>query len=160
MEAHKGRGKKRWSRIRAGLAPSRGGLLPFIISTSIQQNMEMEIWCLVTKLCLILATPWTAACQAPLSMGFPRQEYWSGLPFPSPGDLPNPGTEPVSPALAGRFITNESPRMPCLLTERMNEQPRWECPACDWMWNAATQKSGLDCRWRYQGRQQEAEWSP
>ena len=45
------------------------------------------------------------ACQAPLSMGFPKQEYWSGLPFPSPGDLPNPGIEPVSPGLAGRFFT-------------------------------------------------------
>ena len=45
------------------------------------------------------ATPWTVACQAPLSMGFPRQEYWSGLLFPSPGDLPDPGIEPRSPAL-------------------------------------------------------------
>ena len=44
-------------------------------------------------------TPWIVACQAPLSMGFPRQEYWSGLPVPSPGDLPDPGTKPVSPAL-------------------------------------------------------------
>ena len=50
-------------------------------------------------------TPWTAARQAPLSMGFLRQEYWSGLPFPSPRDLPNPGIEPVVPALAGRFFT-------------------------------------------------------
>ena len=54
---------------------------------------------LVTKLCPTLATPWTIACQAPLSMGFSRMEYWSGLPFPSPGDLPNPGIEPRSPAL-------------------------------------------------------------
>ena len=45
------------------------------------------------------ATPWTVACQASLSMGFPRQEYWSGLPFPSPGDLPDPGVKLVSPAL-------------------------------------------------------------
>ena len=45
--------------------------------------------------------------QAPLSMGFPRQEYWSGLLFPSPGDLPDPGTEPVSPASAGGFFTPE-----------------------------------------------------
>ena len=44
-------------------------------------------------------TPWTVAHQAPLSMGCPRQEYWSGLPFPSPGDLPNPGVEPTSLAL-------------------------------------------------------------
>ena len=55
-------------------------------------------------------TPWTVAHQAPPSMGFPRQEYWGGLPFPSPGDLPNPGTELASlasPALAGRFFTTE-----------------------------------------------------
>ena len=49
------------------------------------------------------ATPWTVAIQAPpLSMGFPRQEYWRRLPFPPPGDLPNPGVEPASPALIGR----------------------------------------------------------
>ena len=52
---------------------------------------------LVTKSCLTLATPWTLTCQAPLSMGFSRQEHWSGLPFPSPGDLPNPGIKPMSP---------------------------------------------------------------
>jgi len=46
---------------------------------------------LVAKLCPTLAIPWIVACQAPLSMGFSRQEYWSGLPFPSPGDLPDPG---------------------------------------------------------------------
>ena len=48
-------------------------------------------------------TPWTAAYQAPPSMGFLRQEYWSGVPFPSAGDLPDPRIEPASPALAGRF---------------------------------------------------------
>ena len=47
----------------------------------------------------LFATPWTVAYQAPPSMGFSRLEYWSGLPFPSPGDLPNPGTEPGTPAL-------------------------------------------------------------
>ena len=54
------------------------------------------------------ATPWTVARQAPLSMEFPRQEYWSGLPFPPPGDLSDPGIKPLSlasPALAGRFFT-------------------------------------------------------
>ena len=57
---------------------------------------------------LLFATPWTAAHQGPLSMRFPRQEYWSGLPCPPPGDLPNPGIQPTSlrsPALAGRFFT-------------------------------------------------------
>ena len=44
-------------------------------------------------------TPWTVACQTPLSIGFPRQEYWSGLPFPSPGELPDTGFKPASPAL-------------------------------------------------------------
>ena len=50
-------------------------------------------------------TPWTVALQAPLSMGFSRQDYWSGLSFPPPRELPNPGIEPASPALAGRFST-------------------------------------------------------
>jgi len=52
-------------------------------------------------------TPWTVAYQALPTMGFSRQEYWSGLPFPSPGDLPGPGIKPASPALAGRFFTTE-----------------------------------------------------
>ena len=61
----------------------------------------------------LTVTPWTAACQAPLSMEFSRQEYWSGLPCPLSGDLPNPGIEPmplVSPALAGGFFTTGPPR--------------------------------------------------
>ena len=56
-----------------------------------------------------LVTSWTVDCQAPLSMGCPRQEYWSGLSCPPPGDLPNLGIEPVSPALAGEFFTTEPP---------------------------------------------------
>ena len=57
-------------------------------------------------------TPWTVACQAPLSMEFSRQEYWSGLPFPSPGDLSNPGIEPTASALAGRFYMTVPPGKP------------------------------------------------
>ena len=56
----------------------------------------------------LFVTPWTVANQAPLSMGFSRQEYWSGLPFPTPGDLPDLEMEPVSPALAGRFFTTST----------------------------------------------------
>ena len=67
---------------------------------------------LVAKSCLTLATPWTVACQAPLSMGFSRQEYWSGLPFPTSGPLPDPGIEPASPAFAGAFFTAEPPEKP------------------------------------------------
>ena len=55
------------------------------------------------------ATPWTVAKQAPLSTGFSRQEYWSGLPFPSPGDLPNPGIKPRSPAFQADALTSEPP---------------------------------------------------
>ena len=61
---------------------------------------------LVTQLGLF-ATPWAIAHQAPLSMEFSRQEYWSGLPFPSPGDLPSPGNEPESPALHTDALPSE-----------------------------------------------------
>ena len=56
--------------------------------------------------------PWTVACQAPLSMGFPRQEYWSGLPLPSPGDLAHPEMEPRSPALQADSLPSEPPGKP------------------------------------------------
>ena len=62
----------------------------------------------------LFVTPWTITCQDPLSMGFPRQEYWHGLPFPSPRDLPNPEIKPMSPALAGTFFTTEPPGKPLL----------------------------------------------
>ena len=57
-------------------------------------------------------TQWTVACQAPLSIEFPRQEYWSGLPFPSPGDLSDPGIEPRSPALQADCLPLEPPGKP------------------------------------------------
>ena len=60
----------------------------------------------------LFATLWTVAGQAPLSMGFSRQEYWSGLPFPSPGDLPNPGIEPWSPAWQADALSSEPPGKP------------------------------------------------
>ena len=82
------------------------------------------VWCIhacsVSRLCLTLLTPWTVARQAPLFMSFSRQEYQSGLPFPSPGELSDPGTEPpspVPPASADGFFTDESPGRPrfCLV---------------------------------------------
>ena len=57
----------------------------------------------------LFVTPWTVIYQTPPSMGFSRQEYWNGLPFPSPGDLPDPGTEPGSPALQADDLTSEPP---------------------------------------------------
>ena len=61
--------------------------------------------CSVIQSCLTFCDPWSIACQAPLSTRFSRQEYWSGLPFLSPRDLLDPGIQPTSPALAGRFFT-------------------------------------------------------
>ena len=65
---------------------------------------------LPSELCLTLETPWTIAFQTRLSMGFPRQEYWSGLPFPSPGIFPDPGTEPRSTVLQEDSLTNRATR--------------------------------------------------
>ena len=67
---------------------------------------------LVGKLCLTLETSWTVAHQVPLSMGFPRQEYWCGLPFPPPRDLPDPGSELRSPALQVDSLLTEILRKP------------------------------------------------
>ena len=81
-------------------------LLPPITSS------QIVIPCCVFSHLQLFGTPWTVACQAPPSMGFPRQGYWSGLPFPPPGGLPDPGIEAAStqaPALAGRFFTPEPP---------------------------------------------------
>ena len=63
----------------------------------------------------LFGTPWTVAYQAPPSMGFSKQEYWNGLPFPSPGDLPNPGIEPRSPAFQADTLTSEPPGKPQII---------------------------------------------
>ena len=68
-----------------------------------------DICGLVAKSCPTVTAPWTVTCQAPLSMEFSRQEYWSGLPFPSPWDLPDPGIELRSPALQADALTSEPP---------------------------------------------------
>ena len=67
---------------------------------------------LLAKSCLTLATSWTETRQVPLSIGFSRQEYWSGLPFPFPGDLPDPGIKPGSPALQADSLLTELPGKP------------------------------------------------
>ena len=70
----------------------------------------------------LFVTPWTVAHQAPQSMGFSRQEYWSGLSFPSPGDLPNPGIEPGSPALQADALPSEPPGKPFSIKWGCKEQ--------------------------------------
>ena len=86
------------------------------IYVHIFENKEQLLFCqslLLLFSCKVLsdsfATQWTVACQAPLSMEFPWQDYWSGLQFPSAGNLPNSATEPTSPALADRFFTADPP---------------------------------------------------
>ena len=76
--------------------------------TTLLINYESE----VAQSCPTLCDPWAVAHQAPPSMGFSRQEYWSGLPFPSPGYLPNPGIKPRSPALQTDALTSEPPGNP------------------------------------------------
>ena len=94
----------------------------------------------------LFVTPWTVGCQAPLSMGFSRQEYWSGLPFPSPGDLPDPGIEPaslMSPALVGGFFIRTLLPMVCSCIfyfyyslsgrkRNVSKTERGERPWCPW----------------------------
>ena len=78
---------------------------------------------LVTKSCPTLVTLWTIDYQGPLSMGFVRQEYWSGLPFPSPGDPPDPGIKPRSPALQADSLLTELPGKPHLgITHKFTRQ--------------------------------------
>ena len=81
-------------------------------------KLTLTCSCLVGKSCMTLVTPWTVARQAPLSMGFPRQEYWSGLPFPSPGDLSHPGFELVSPAEDSLPLSHR--RRPCSREDASN----------------------------------------
>ena len=96
------------------------------------------------QLCLTLQTPWTVACQTSLSMGFPRQEYWSGLLFPPPGDLSHPGIEtasPVSPALTDRFFTTEPPGKPSYYHQFSSVQSLSHVQLFVTSWTAARQAS-------------------
>ena len=79
------------------------------LSSPLMRVKESESESEVAQSCPTLCDPWTVAHQAPPSMGFSRQEYWGGLPFPSPGDLPDPGIEPRSPALQAETLTSAPP---------------------------------------------------
>ena len=99
-------------------AAARGASLPLKPSLFIPLDPRHRLCgsrccpCLVAQSVRLFATPWTVAHQAPLSIRFSRQEDWSGLPCPPPGDLPNPGVEPASPALAGGFFTTSATKKP------------------------------------------------
>ena len=80
----------------------------------------LKVKVLVLSCIQLFATPWTIACQAPLSLEFSKQEYWSGLPFPSPGDLPDPGIKPGSPVLQRDCLPSNLPGKPQVVLWRLN----------------------------------------
>ena len=98
--------------VMANMWSRRGGCPSSL--TLIQHQFFKPLRAVVQSLSRVrlFASPWTVVRQAPLSMGSSRQEHWSGLPFTSPGDLPDPGTEPASPASAGGLLTTEPPGKP------------------------------------------------
>ena len=101
---------------------------------------------LVTQSCLTLCNPWTAAHQAPLSMGFSRQGYWSGLPFLSPGKLPDPGIEPRSPALQADSLPTELPWKLPTYTQNQEKNSQTQRSRVKWYLSGAVgqQKQGED----------------
>ena len=108
------------SRVRRkkGLCPSTPNIFQMELSMSLKYTSE------VAQSCLTLCEPWTVAYQAPPSMGFSRQEYWSGVPFPSPGDLPDSGIKPGSPAFQAYALTSEPPGKPLRYTHSLAYQTR------------------------------------
>ena len=94
------------------------GILHFsLILTAIEQGKYYFLKVKSLSCVQLFATPWTIAYQAPLSMGFSRQGFWSGLPFPSPEDLPNPGIKPGSPILQADALPSEPPGKPLIFKE-------------------------------------------
>ena len=90
--------------------------LPFFFNSKLDGGLAVPVLLISSSVvCNTFETPRTVAHQAPLSMGFSKHKYWSGLPFPSLGDLPGPGIEPMSPALTSMFFTTESPGNPIYL---------------------------------------------
>ena len=85
-----------------------------------QNTLSLLLLFSCSVVCDSFVTVWTVAYQAPVSLGFPRQEYWSGLPFPSPGDLPDPEIEPESPGLPADSLPPEPPGMPKMMSN-------WPC---------------------------------
>ena len=101
-----GHGRTGWYKIEKGVR--QGWMLsPVLFNSQVEWKVES------LSRVRLFATPWTVAHQAPLSMGFSKQEYWSGLPFPSLGNLPNPGIEPRSPVLQADALPSELPRKSC-----------------------------------------------
>ena len=121
-----------------------------------EESDQYLFYGLVTKSCPTLATPWTVVRQAALSMGFSRQEYWSGLPFPSPGDLPNPGIEPRSLALQADSLLTElweksiySIKNNCIIRHYLNEQHNFFLTFPEYLVNRIQVVFREDYLWRH-----------
>ena len=101
-------------RVHDGRVSSSYDLSQCLAKCFTKKESESEVAQSCLTLCnpMDCATPWTVACQAPPSVGFSRQEYWGELPFPFPGDLPDPGKEPRSPTLQGDSLPSEPPGNP------------------------------------------------
>ena len=105
----------------------------------------------VAQSCPTLCDPWTVAHQAPPSMGFSRQEYWSGLPFPAPGDLPDPGIEPRSPTLQADALTSAPPGKPLNTRIPSLRKPPIENRTSDPSTNIKDFKRGKEARLKEEG---------
>ena len=106
-------------RVLYSLSRQAASCQPLSLRHSLSAGPFWLMLCVLSHIQLFV-TPWTVPCQAPLSVGFSRQEYCSGLPCPPPGDLPHPGIKPMSPvapALAGKFFTTVSPGKPSFLKD-------------------------------------------
>ena len=99
-------------RVKEGPGPQGTGSKTRRDSSATGWRRSLHLWAVRSGVFGSLGAPWTVAHQAPPSLGFSREEYWSGWPFPSPGDLPDPGSEPNSPALADRSSTTATPGSP------------------------------------------------
>ena len=100
----------------------------------------------------LFATPWTVAHQAPPSMGFSKQEYWSGLPFPSPGDRPNLGIQPRSPTLLADALTSEPPGKPDTYGIKVNISTSLNCAIQDIKYSVCNHDPSVWQLWKDRGR--------
>ena len=101
------------------LLPCKSWIFERMLTSASTDSVKVLVALSCPNLC---AAPWTVAHQAPLSMGFSRQEYWSGLPFPSPGDLPDPGIKPRFPALEADSLLSELPGKPTEAGHKLKRQ--------------------------------------
>ena len=124
--------------------PLQGRRLQKLLSLLAMHLSPMCSLCLLSRVRLS-ATPWTIARQAPLSIGFPRQESCSGLSFLPPGDLPDPGIKPASPALAGMFFTTSATWEAQRLQRREENHGSTPSKAQAWLTSPSVAKSCPDC---------------